>query len=158
MKQQMTALANAHNTSMTELIARALDAYASPDNSKHVDFGPNHHHILKGISKILSITLPGAVEYALEHGIVPFARGAVFFQHRIEVWPEARLASVDMWASFQDWQRSRGMRGWISEDEFYAICFRICSIKAIVVRARGNQVFCLDVRLRARDQLATPAA
>ena len=80
---------------------------------------------------------------------MPFARGAVFFKDRIEVWPGARLASVDMWAAFQDFQRLRGMKGSISADDFYAICFRICSIKEITVRVRGNQAFCLDVRLRA---------
>ena len=85
MKQQMTALAKTQNISRTELIARALDAYASPDvngrldNSKHIDFSTRHHELLRITAKHLPITLADAVEYALEFGLVNLARGAWFF-------------------------------------------------------------------------------
>jgi hypothetical protein len=43
----------------------------------------------------------GVVESALNHRLVPFARGVVFFKQRIEVSPGSRLACEDVWAAFQ---------------------------------------------------------
>jgi hypothetical protein len=116
---------------------------------ERIDFTPSQHRVLKMISKNLRITIAGVVESTLDHRLVPFARGVVFFKQRIEVSPGSRLACEDVWAAFQEWCSSHRFRGQISADDFAAMCHQICYFKDIAVRARGNQVFCIDVRLRA---------
>jgi hypothetical protein len=59
------------------------------------------------------------------------------------------LAGDEIWVAFQEWCISRGYKGQISADEFALMGHGICALKDIAVRVRDNQVFCLDVRLRA---------
>jgi hypothetical protein len=113
-----------------------------------IDFTPHHHRLLKFIAKHLRITLPGAVEYALEYGLVHLARGTLFFDKRIEAVPGSRLAHEDLWAAFLEWSGSRGFQEQMSAHDFAAMGHLICHCKQIAVRVHGNQVFCLDVRLR----------
>jgi hypothetical protein len=118
------------------------DIYAS------TKFTPRQYELLKRLSEDLRITFSGAVEFALEPGLVPLARGVVFFKQRIEASPGSRLACEDVWAAFVDWCCWHKLKGQISESDFAYMVLEICRLKEIAVRARGNQVFCLDVRLR----------
>jgi len=108
-----------------------------------VDFTPRDHDLLKIIAKHLRITPAGAVEYALEFGLVNLARGAWFFEKCIEPAPSSRLSYEDLWAAFQEWCSSHRLKRQMSSDEVAAMGHLICDCM------RGNQVLCLDVRLRA---------
>jgi hypothetical protein len=69
---------------------------------ERVDFTPDHHHMLKRVAELLRITFPGAVEYGLTFGLVPLARGVMFFHREIEAAPGSRLAHEDAWAAFNE--------------------------------------------------------
>lgn len=118
---------------------------------ERIDFTPRQHALLKDIAKRLAITLPGAVEYALEFGLVSLARGALFFDRRIETAPDSRLTYEDLWAAFREWAGSQRFEGQMGTDDFAAMGHLICHFRKITVRVRGNQVYCLDVRLRSPD-------
>ena len=51
------------------------------------------------------------------------------------------------WRSIR-WRRSHNLRKQISACDFDAVGLEICRLRDIDVRARGSQVFCLDVQLR----------
>jgi hypothetical protein len=121
-------------------------------NSKHwksVGFTQDQHHLLQIISKALCISFVVAMEFAFDHRVLHLARGASFFQHKIVASPGSRLAFDDVWAAFQTWCRSHRFKGQIGVDDFAAMVHAICYLRNIAVRVRGNQVFCIDVRLRA---------
>ena len=118
MKLRIIALAKASKLSITELLIRAIDAYASPDVGDRLDND----------------------------------QVACFFGRQIEVSPGYRLSYAEVWAAFREWCRSHDMQENIRADDFGVTGLLICQIKQIAVRARGNQVFCLDVRLRTRGQ------
>lgn len=80
MKQRITALAEARGLSITELLMRALDAYASPDvgdrldNYKHIDFAPRHRDLLRRVASFFGSQIeasPGHRLYHAEVGGVP---------------------------------------------------------------------------------------
>ena len=138
---------------MTELLVRSLDAYAFGP----LEFTPGQHRILTGISERLGITLAGAVEYALDFGIVPLGLGVEFFKTQIEACPGSRLAHEDVLSAFLKWCRSLGFEE-LSARLFARMGLVICRCKDIAVRVRGNQVFCLDVRLRQAPDRGKEAA
>jgi hypothetical protein len=88
---------------------------------ERIDFTPQQHRLLKDIAKRLGLTLPGAVEYALDFGLVPLARGALFFDRRVETAPGSRVLYEDLWAAFQEWTRSLHFQGQMSAAEFAVI-------------------------------------
>ena len=119
-----------------------------PNIWEYVDFSPIQHDILKRIAKALSITFSGAVEYSLDGGLVPFYCVVVFFKHRIEASPGSRVSHEDLWSAFQAWFHPYGLKWQINAYEFAAMGHEICYYKKIALRVRGNQVYCLDVRLK----------
>ena len=127
----------------------------NPNIWERVDFLPSPHRILRAISKNLGITIAGAVESALVFGLVPFYYTVAFFKQRIEMSSGSRLSHEEIWSAFQEWWQSHGMEWHINLDEFAAMGHDICLYKKIALGARGNQVFCLNVRLRTP---ASPAA
>src|SRR5262245_523995 len=122
-----------------------------PNIWEYVDFSPIQHELLKAISKNLRITFGGAVEYSLDRGLVPFYSAVVFFNKRIEASPGSRVSHEDIWSAFQPWYHSYGLRWQINAYDFAVIGHEICYYKKIALRVRGNQVYCLGVRLRVKS-------
>ena len=116
---------------------------------ERIDFSTIQHELLKAISKDLRISLGGAVEYSLDRGLVPFYSTLVFFNERIEASPDSRVSHEELWSVFQPWFNSYGLNWHIDAHDFAVMGHEICYYKKIAVRVRGNQAFCLDVRLRA---------
>jgi hypothetical protein len=125
---------------------------------ERIDFRPDQHRILTGLSDMLGITLAGAVEYAVSFGIISLGLGVIFFKNQIEACPGSRVTREDMLAAFREWCRSYGFEEPISAADFAAMGNMICHFKKITVRVRGNQVVCVDVRLRETPDRGERAA
>jgi len=106
-----------------------------------IDFTYNNDVLLTGIARRLHIAPSHAVEYAFEYGFLHLFVGALFFDKQIEKAPGSRLAYEDL--------NPNGRSKALSNDEFAEMGHLICDLRKIDVRMRGNQVVCVDVRLRA---------
>src|SRR5262249_24933832 len=121
-------------------------------------FTPRQYEPVKELSKDLRITFSGAVAFALEYGLGPVVCANLFFKTRVEASPGSRLTCEEVRDAFLEWCSSHNLRKQISACDFDVVGLEICRLRDIAVRVRGNQLFCVGVRLRVAQDHGTRAA